>query len=179
MTAALAVARWIDALNDRMAVLARWAIFAATFISAGNAFVRYVFGYSSNALLEIQWYLFTACVMFGAAQVLRVNEHVRVDVLYALYPTRAKVAVDLMGLAVWLLPVVLLLVWLSWPVALAQFLSGERSNNPGGLVRWPVTLMIPVGLGLLSLQAVSEIVKRVAWLRDRFEMANDYQRPVQ
>lgn len=179
MNAALAVARGIDAFNDRLAVLARWAIFAATFISAGNAFVRYAFSFSSNALLEIQWYLFTACVMFGASQVLRVNEHVRVDVLYALYPVRAKVVVDLLGLALWLLPVVLLLVWLSWPVALAQFLSGERSNNPGGLVRWPVTLMIPVGLGLLSLQAVSELVKRVAWLRGRFEMANDYQRPVQ
>lgn len=178
MNAALAVARWIDALNDRLAVLARWAILAATVISAGNAFVRYAVGFSSNALLEIQWYLFTACVMFGASQVLRVNEHVRVDVLYALYPVRAKVVVDLLGLALWLLPVVLLLVWLSWPVALAQFLSGERSNNPGGLVRWPVTLMIPVGLGLLSLQAVSEIVKRIAWLRGRFEI-NDYQRPVQ
>ena len=110
MKALLALAKAIDAANDFFAVLAKWAVGAACFISAGNALVRYGFDWSSNAFLEVQWYLFAACVMLGAPQVLRLNEHVRVDVLYGLYPTRRKVMVDLAGLALFLMPMALLVM---------------------------------------------------------------------
>ena len=179
MKSLLALARGIDLLNDGFAVIAKWAVFAACFVSAANAFVRYGFDYSSNAYLEIQWYLFAVCVMFGAAQVLRVNEHVRVDLLYTRYPARVKVLVDLMGLTLFLLPMAVLIIWLSWPMAVDQFVSGERSSNAGGLVRWPVTITIPLGLTLLLLQGLAEIVKRIGWLMHVHEMDTHYERPLQ
>lgn len=175
----LSLARWIDALNDRFAIAATWAVLAACLISAGNAMVRYGFDYSSNAYLEIQWYLFAVIVMFGTSQVLRLNEHVRVDVLYGLYPTRAKVVLDLLGFCVFLLPVTLLIIYLSWPLLVNQFTMGERSSNAGGLIRWPVTLTLPLGMALLSLQALSEIIKRIGWLTHQFEMDTHYERPLQ
>lgn len=175
----LQLARWIDALNDRFARLATWAVLGACLISAANAVVRFGFDYSSNAYLEIQWYLFAACVMLGAAQVLKLNEHVRVDVLYGLYPTRWKVLVDLLGLCFFLIPFALLVIRLSWPLMMLQFTTGERSSNAGGLIRWPVTLTLPLGMALLSLQALSEIIKRVGWLAHRFEMDTHYERPLQ
>ena len=179
MKSLLALARGIDLLNDGFAAIAKWAVFAACFVSAANAFVRYGFDYSSNAYLEIQWYLFAVCVMFGAAQVLRVNEHVRVDLLYTRYPARVKVLVDLMGLTLFLLPMAGLIIWLSWPMAVDQFVSGERSSNAGGLVRWPVTITIPLGLTLLLLQGLAEIVKRIGWLMHVHEMDTHYERPLQ
>ena len=135
--------------------------------------------FSSNAFLEIQWYLFAVCVMFGAAQVLRVNEHVRVDVLYGLYPTRGKVFVDLFGLLFFLMPVMVLMVYLSWPLFVRMLESGEMSSNAGGLIRWPVMLTIPLGFSLLILQGLSEIIKRVAWLMNKYEMDTHYERPLQ
>ena len=179
MHALLALSRWIDTVNDGFARLAEWAVLAACLISAGNAFVRYTFSISSNAFLEIQWYLFAACVMLGAAQVLRVNEHVRVDVLYGLYPTRTKVWVDLLGLSLFLLPVMVLCVVLAWPLFTGMLVSGEMSNQAGGLVRWPAMLMLPLGMGLLVLQALAEIVKRVGWLMHIHEMDTHYERPLQ
>lgn len=179
MKAMLALARAIDATNDRFARLAVWSVGAACFISAGNALVRYGFSWSSNALLEVQWYLFAVCVMFGAPQVLRLNEHVRVDVVYGLYPSRAKVWVDLGGLCLFLLPMTVLVMVLSWPLLVDQFHSGERSSNAGGLIRWPVTATVPIGLALLSLQGLSEIIKRIGWLRHEFEMDTHYDRPLQ
>ena len=179
MKSLLALARGIDTLNDGFAVIAKWAVFSACFVSALNAFVRYGFDYSSNAFLEIQWYLFAACVMFGTSQVLRVNEHVRVDLLYARYPARVKVLIDLMGLTLFLLPMAILIIYLSWPIFVDQFVSGERSSNAGGLVRWPVTATIPLGLSLLLLQGLSEIVKRVGWLMNLHEMDTHYERPLQ
>ena len=175
----LELARLIDALNDRFASLATWSVLAACLISALNAVVRYGFNYSSNAYLEIQWYLFAACVMLGTAQVLRLNEHVRVDVLYGLYPSRTKVLIDLFGLCLFLLPVSLLIIYLSWPLLLSQFTSGERSNNAGGLIRWPVTLTLPLGMALLSLQGLSEVIKRIGWLTHQYEMDTHYERPLQ
>ncbi|MBX3638127.1 MAG: TRAP transporter small permease subunit [Rubrivivax sp.] len=179
MKTLLRLTRWIDALNDRFAWLATWAVLAACVISAANALVRYGLDFSSNAFLEVQWYLFAACVMFGTAQVLRLNEHVRVDVVYGQYPTRTKVLVDLFGLCVFLLPVAGVVIWLSWPLLAEQVLSGERSGNAGGLIRWPVTLTLPLGMTLLSLQALSEIVKRIGWLMRVHEMDTHYERPVQ
>lgn len=179
MNSLLNLARRIDWLSDRFAGIAKWAVLAACVISAGNAFVRYAFSISSNAMLEIQWYLFALAVMFGAAQVLRVNEHVRVDVFYGLYPTRLKVIVDLLGLCLFLLPVMGYIAWLSLPYLMTMYVTQEVSSNAGGLIRWPVMATIPIGLGLLLLQALAEIVKRIGWLLHRHEMDTHYERPLQ
>lgn len=179
MNGLLTLARWIDALNDRFASLATGAVFAACLISAANAVARYGFDYSSNAFLEVQWYLFAACVMLGTAQVLRLNEHVRVDVLYGKYPSRSKVLVDLLGLCLFLLPFTVLVIYFSWPLFMSQLGGGDRSSNQGGLIRWPFTLTVPLGMGLLTLQALSEVIKRVGWLIHRYEMDIHYERPLQ
>jgi TRAP-type mannitol/chloroaromatic compound transport system permease small subunit len=175
----LALARRIDALTDRFAVVAKWAILAACAISAGNALVRYTLNYGSNAILEVQWYLFAVCVMFGAAQVLRVNEHVRVDIFYGLYPTRTKVVVDLLGLCLFLLPMTLYIAYMAMPLLLKMVESQEMSGNAGGLIRWPAMLTIPLGMGLVALQGVSEIIKRLGWLMHLHEMDTHYERPLQ
>ena len=175
----LAIAKGIDWLNDRFGWLAEWAVFLSVFISAGNAIVRYLLDMSSNGLLEIQWYLFAVCVMFGASQVLRVNEHVRVDVLYGLYPARSKVFVDLFGLVFFLLPVMCAMLWFSVPLLLRMITSQEVSSNAGGLIRWPAMAMLPIGFGLVLLQGVSEIVKRIGWLTHRYDMNMHYERPLQ
>ena len=171
--------RAIDRLTDAFGTLAKWALLAACVISGGNAIVRYVVGYSSNAWLEIQWYLFAVGVMFGAAQVLRLNEHVRVDLFYGRWPARRQVWLDLFGLVFFLLPIMGLLVFLSWPLLAEMFSSGESSSNAGGLVRWPAMLTLPLGFVLLVLQGLAEVCKRVLWLRGRLEMDTHYERPVQ
>jgi TRAP-type mannitol/chloroaromatic compound transport system permease small subunit len=179
MNALLQLARWIDALNDRVARLAAWAVLASATISAGNAIVRYALDQSSNAWLEIQWYLFAACVMLGAAQVLRLNEHVRVDVIYGRWPARTQVLIDLFGLVVFLMPVVLLMLALSTPLFVKWYATGEMSSNAGGLIRWPAMLMLPLGFGLLALQGVAEIIKRIGWLMHVLDMDTHYERPLQ
>lgn len=179
MKLVLRLARGIDAVSDRFAVFAEFSVLTACLISAGNAFVRYSLNYSSNALLEIQWYLFAACVMLGAAQVLRKNEHVRVDILYSSYPNRIKAWVDLMGLVLFLIPLAGLVAWLALPAFQQMYVSGETSGNAGGLVRWPAMLTVPLGMGLLLLQAISEIIKRVAWIRGVIDMDDHYERPTQ
>jgi len=175
----LALAKGIDWLNDRFGWIAEWAVFLSCFISAGNAVVRYLLDISSNGLLEIQWYMFAACVMFGASQVLRVNEHVRVDIIYARLSGHGKVYIDLFGLVFFLLPVMIAMVWFSLPLFLRMYTSGEMSNNAGGLVRWPAMLTLPLGFSLVLLQGVSEIIKRVAWLMHLHEMDTHYERPLQ
>jgi len=202
MNALLAFARGIDRLNDRLGALAAWAVLLSCLISAANAVVRYGLDFSSNAFLEIQWYLFAACVMLGASQVLRLNEHVRVDLVYSRLPVRGKVLVDTFGLLVFLLPVVCFAGWLSWhffvtklttgmrPEDSVQTLgwlgytakllsSGEVSGNAGGLIRWPAAALLPLGFALLGLQGVSELIKRMAWLGHRLEMDTHYERPLQ
>lgn len=176
---ALSIAHAIDRLNDGFAWIAEWAVILSCAISAGNAIVRYGISYSSNAWLEIQWYLFAAAVMFGAAQVLRVNEHVRVDLAYARYSTHGKVYVDLFGLIVFMLPVLAMMLYFSWPMFLDRLHSGEMSQSAGGLIRWPVVLTMPLGFALLVLQTLSEIIKRIAWLRHEYEMDTHYERPLQ
>ncbi len=175
----LAFARLIDRINDLFARIAAVAVLASCFISAGNALIRYGFDFSSNAWLEIQWYLFGACVMFGAAQVLRVNEHVRVDVLYGRYPVRARVWVDLLGLVFFLVPVMCTMLWFSVPLLLRMVESGEMSGNAGGLIRWPAMALLPLGFGLLLLQGLAEIVKRIGWLAGKVELSLHYERPLQ
>ncbi|WP_428419746.1 TRAP transporter small permease subunit [Methylibium sp.] len=179
MSALFSIVKRIDALNDRFAGLAQWAVLACCLISAGNAVVRYGLDYSSNAWLEIQWYLFAACVMLGASQVLRLNEHVRVDVFYGRLSGRGKVFVDLFGLIAFLMPVVLLMLWLALPLFWRTYMSGEMSGSAGGLIRWPAMLMLPLGFALLALQGLAEIAKRIGWLMHRYEMDTHYERPLQ
>lgn len=179
MKALLPLAHGIDKLNNGFGWIAEYAILASCLISAGNAIVRYGLSIGSNAWLEIQWYLFACAVMFGASIVLRVNEHVRVDLLYARYSTRGKVYVDLFGLIFFLMPVMFAMLYYSWPLFMDKFNTGEMSQSAGGLIRWPVVLTMPLGFALLTLQGVSEIIKRIAWLRHEYEMDTHYERPLQ
>jgi len=179
MDALLRLSRWIDKLTDGFAEIAKWAVLASCVISAGNALVRYLANYSSNSWLEIQWYLFGACVMLGAAQVLRLNEHVRVDVLYGQYSGRVQAIIDLAGLVLFLVPVMLVMIYFAWPLFLQMYRTGEMSSNSGGLIRWPAMLMLPVGFTLVLLQGLSEAIKRVAWLGHRYEGEFHYERPLQ
>jgi TRAP-type mannitol/chloroaromatic compound transport system permease small subunit len=179
MNGLLSLSRGIDYVNDRFAAIAKWAVFASCLISAANAVVRYGFNYSSNAYLEIQWYLFAGCVMLGAAQVLRVNEHVRVDVIYGMYSGRTQALIDLIGIVFFMLPSMVVMIYFSWPLFLKMYLTGEVSSNAGGLIRWPAMLMLPLGFSLLFAQGVSEAIKRLAWLAHRYEGDFHYERPLQ
>ena len=164
--ALVAFCRGVDRVNDAFSAIAAGAVLAACLISAGNALVRYGWNTSSNAWLEIQWYLFATTVMLGAAHVLRRNEHVRVDIFYARLSPRWAALLDIAGLVLFLMPVMVLLAALSWPVFARALASGEVSSNAGGLVRWPALLLLPLGFALVSLQGVAEIVKRVLSLRN-------------
>jgi len=179
MQGLLALSRLIDALNDRFATFAKWAVFISCLISCANAVVRYLANYSSNAFLEIQWYLFAACVMLGASQVMRVNEHVRVDVLYGMYSGRVQALIDLAGLLLFVVPSMLVMIHFAWPLFVKMYFSGEMSNNAGGLIRWPAMMMLPLGFSLLLLQAISEAIKRAAWLANVYEGEFHYERPLQ
>lgn len=181
MKGLLRISGLIDRLNQWLGKVAVWAMFLSCMISAGNATSRYLFSMSSNAWLEIQWYLFGACVLLGAAAVLQTNEHVRVDVLYHRYPVRTKAWVDLLGLLLFLMPAVLLILWLSWPWFLESLRTAEQSGNAGGLIRWPAKLMLPLGFASLGLQGVSEIIKRAAYLKDprTWPMDLHYEAPLQ
>lgn len=179
VSALLKLALGVDWISEKLGRVAAVAVMMAALISAGNAFVRYGFDLSSNAWLEIQWYLFAVTVMLGSPLVLKLNEHVRVDLIYGKLGGKAPVYIDLFGLVVFLLPVMLLLAWLSWPLFLKMYLSGEMSSNAGGLVRWPAMLLLPLGFAWVSLQGMSEIIKRVAYLQGTFEMDTHYEKPVQ
>ena len=179
MKGSLGLAHGIDKLNEWFGRIAVWAAFISCMVSAGNATVRYVFHVSSNGWLEVQWYLFAATVLLGTAAVLRLNEHVRVDVLYARYPARLRAWVDLLGLILFLMPGSLLIMWMSWPWFVDAWHTGEMSNNAGGLIRWPIKLLIPLGFASLSLQGLSEIIKRIGYLRGSYSMDTQYERPLQ
>lgn len=176
----LRISRAIDAINAAAGRFARWMVLLCALVSAANAISRYAFSISSNAWLEIQWYMFAALVMLGAADTLARNGHVRVDLIYGNVPPRARAWIDLIGMAIFLLPATLIIGWVSWPLFLHSWAIQEMSNNAGGLVRWPVKLMLPLGFALLSLQGVSEIVKRWAVLRgDDGGGGVSYERPLQ
>ncbi|MDF1484321.1 TRAP transporter small permease subunit [Ramlibacter sp. H39-3-26] len=179
MSGLLKLALGVDWLSGRLSKIAGWAVLLASIISAGNAFVRYGLDVSSNAWLEIQWYLFAATVMLGAPLVLKFNEHVRVDILYGKLSSRGQVYVDIFGLLFFLLPVMGLMTWLTWPFFWKMLESGEMSGNIGGLIRWPAALLMPVGFGAMVLQGLAEIVKRVAFLRGEFAMNTHYEKPLQ
>jgi TRAP-type mannitol/chloroaromatic compound transport system permease small subunit len=157
----------IDALNDRVGHLVYWAVLAAVLVSAANALMRYAFDLSSNAWLELQWYLFSAVFLLAAAYTLRHNEHVRIDLLYSRLSPRGRAWIDLLGGLFFLLPMAVVIMVLSWPVLIESIVRNEYSSDAGGLLRWPVKLLIPIGFLLLVLQGVSEIVKRAGFLLGR------------
>jgi len=173
----LSLAARIDRLNAWVGRLAVWAVLLACLISAGNVSLDFLFE-TSNAWLEIQWYLFAGIVLLGAAHTLKLNEHVRVDVLYGRMKPRTQAWVDLLGMIFFLMPTCVAVAWMSWPFFLESFASGEIPSA-GGLIRWPVRLLIPLGFFLLSLQGVSEIIKRVGYLLGRYNMDTHYERPLQ
>ncbi len=161
----LGFCRAIDAINERVGRVIMWLVLAAVLVSAINAVVRKLFSVSSNAYLELQWYLFAAVFLLGAGYTLLKNEHVRIDFLAGRWTRRTQVWVDVLGIMVFLLPLCVWVVGQSWPVFMRAYVSGEVSSNAGGLIRWPVYLLLPAGFVLLALQAVSELIKRIAWLR--------------
>ena len=161
----LALANGIDALNERIGRAVTWLVLVVTLISAANAVLRYGLNSSSNAWLEIQWYLFGAIFLLGAGYTLKHNGHVRIDVLYGRYSVRGKAWVDLIGTLLFLLPMSGLMAWLGWHFFVASYAIGESSPDAGGLWRWPIKLMLPLGFALLWLQGVAEALKRVAMLR--------------
>jgi hypothetical protein len=169
----------VDKISARLGHLAALAVLAAALISAGNAFIRYGLDISSNGWLEIQWYLFSATVMLGAPLVLKLNEHVRVDIFYGRLKGNGPVYVDLFGLILFLMPVMALLTWLSFPLFLKMLLTQEMSSNAGGLIRWPAMLLLPLGFAWMLLQGFSEIIKRIAYLQGKYEMDTHYEKPVQ
>ena len=169
----------VDRISEQFGHVAAFGVLAAAVISAGNAFIRYGFDVSSNGWLEIQWYLFAATVMLGAPLVLKLNEHVRVDLFYGKLKEKGPVYIDLFGLVFFLLPVMAMLTWLSFPLFVKMFVTNEMSSNAGGLIRWPAMLLLPLGFGWMFLQGLSEIIKRVAYLQGKFEMDTHYEKPVQ
>jgi TRAP-type mannitol/chloroaromatic compound transport system permease small subunit len=179
MRGLLALSRAIDALNERLSVVADWLVLLSCLISAGNAFSRYAFSISSNAWLEIQWYMFGALVLLGASYTLKRNEHVRVDIVYSNVSTRRQIGIDIFGTVLFLLPATIILCYLSWPIFHNSWMQGEVSANAGGLLRWPIKIFLPIGFALLSLQGLSELIKRVAMLTGHMKADLHYERPLQ
>jgi TRAP-type mannitol/chloroaromatic compound transport system permease small subunit len=179
MKALLSVSRAIDALNSVVGRVAEYLVLLCCLISAGNATIRYLFNYSSNGWLEIQWYMFAFIVLLGASLTLKKNEHVRVDLIYGAASPRGKLLIDIFGLIVLLLPACIFLTWLSIPFFTQAFTQGEVSSNAGGLIRWPVKLMIVCGFGLLTLQGFSELIKRIAALAGETTIDTTYEKPLQ
>ncbi|WP_427915399.1 TRAP transporter small permease subunit [Ramlibacter sp. MMS24-I3-19] len=151
---------WLSALVGRWVI---WLILASTVISGVNAVVRKVFNTSSNAYLEVQWYLFAAAFLLAAGYTLLNGEHVKIDVVYSRLSRKTQNWIDVFGFAVFLLPMCLVALWFGVPFFLQGFYSGEMSSNAGGLIRWPVYLMMPLGFALLTLQGISELIKRIAF----------------
>lgn len=165
MNAALSFSRLIDNVTDRIGKSLFWLVLLAVLISAGNAIVRKAFNISSNAFLEIQWYLFASVFMLGASYAFLKNAHVRIDFISSHLSARTRNWIDIIGIVAFLWPMCLLFIKLSWPLFANAWDSGEMSQNAGGLIRWPVYLLIPVGMALLFLQSLSELVKRAAFLK--------------
>jgi TRAP-type mannitol/chloroaromatic compound transport system permease small subunit len=164
MNSLLTLSRAIDALTERIGRLVIWLVLVATLVSAGNALARWALGASSNAWLEIQWYLFGAVFLLAAGYTLKHNGHVRIDIFYGRLGAKGQAMIDLVGGLFFLLPMAGLLAWLAWPMFMDAWTTHEMSPDAGGLLRWPVKLLLPVGFGLLALQGVAEIIKRIGVL---------------
>jgi len=161
----LRAVRPIDRLNEFVGQTVRWAILVAVLICTINAVIRYTFNMSSNAWLEAQWYLFSAVFLLCSAYTLLRNEHIRIDIFTAKTSHRTQAWIDILGIIFFLMPMALLIVYLSWPMFMKSFEIGEISTDAGGLIRWPAKLLIPVGFFLLTLQGISELVKRIGFLK--------------
>jgi len=203
MRAFLALSRAIDAFSRMVGVFATYLVLFAALVSAFNAFARYsinsiirlerelsfgggslswlldLYRQNSNTLGEAQWYMFAGMVMFGAAHTLRMNEHVRVDLVYGSVSERSRLWIDLLGGIFFLLPMCLLMIHFTWPWFLQSYYQGETSANAGGLLRWPVKLTLPLGFALIALQGFSEIIKCLAALNLGYRRDRSYERPVQ
>lgn len=178
MSALLAVSRAIDALNQRIGRATIWLVLAAVLISAANAIVRKAFDMSSNAFLELQWYLFSAIFLLCAPYTLLRNEHIRIDVLAGRLSKRAQAWIDVFGTLFFLLPMAIVIMWLSWPVFVRSWNIGEVSSNAGGLIVWPARLLVPIGFLLLVLQGLSQLIKLVAFLRGQGADPNEKHDPL-
>ena len=175
----LSLSRGIDWLNTQLAVVANWLVLLAAVISAGNAASRYVFSESSNGWLEIQWYMFAGMVLLGGPYTLKMNEHVRVDLVYGMVSERTRIWIDIVGGVLFLLPICVILTYFTWPWFVESWNINEASSNAGGLLRWPVKLLLPVGFFLMALQGISEIIKRVAALEHAIDADFKYEKPLQ
>jgi TRAP-type mannitol/chloroaromatic compound transport system permease small subunit len=160
----LKVSALIDGLNLRIGKASTWLVLIVVIISAGNAMMRYGIDWSSNSLLEIQWYLYSAIFLLGSGYVLLKNEHIRIDIIAGRFSERTQNWIDIFGLIVFLLPMAIMILYLSWPMFVNAWESNEMSPNAGGLIRWPVFLLLPLGFFLLTLQGISELIKRIAFL---------------
>ena len=175
----LALSQAIDRLNEKIGYICNLLVLISCLVSAGNAMIRYAFSYSSNGWLEAQWYMFAILVMFGASYTFKRNEHVRVEILYLMLSERGQLILDLIGTLCFLIPACLLLAYLSWPFFHQAYAVGEMSGNAGGLLRWPIKLVVPVGFVFLALQGVSEVIKRIAALQGYVVIDAKYERPTQ
>lgn len=169
MSFLLSLSRFIDKLNDKVGLTVSWALLIAVLICTGNALVRYVLHTSSNAWLEIQWYLFSAVFLLATSYTLRRNEHVRIDVIAGRFSKRTQVWIDIFGFVFFLLPITLIILYYAVPYAWLSIQNQEVSSNAGGLIIWPAKLLIPTGFLLLTLQGVSEIIKRVGFLQGKVD----------
>jgi TRAP-type mannitol/chloroaromatic compound transport system permease small subunit len=160
----LKLSRVIDALNLWIGKAVMWLVLAAVVVSSGNAVLRKAFNIGSNAWLEIQWYLFAAVFMLGVGYVFLKNGHVRIDVISQRWSKRTNTIIDILGIVIFIIPLSLILIDLSWPLFMRAYVSGETSQNAGGLIRWPVLFLIPAGFAVLLVQSLSELIKRVAFL---------------
>lgn len=169
MSSLLSLSKYIDALNERIGLGISWALLLAVLICSGNAIVRYSFNISSNAWLEIQWYLFGAIFLLAASYTLRRNEHVRIDVIVGRFSKRTQAWVDVFGFIFFLLPATLLILYFAVPFAMESVRNQEVSSNAGGLIVWPAKILIPIGFLLLTLQGISELIKRVGFLMGKID----------
>ncbi|MFN4324811.1 MAG: TRAP transporter small permease subunit [Azonexus sp.] len=173
MTLLLKLSQLIDWINERVGKGAFWLVLVMTIISAGNAVVRFIFNYSSNGLLEIQWYLFAAVFLLCSPYTLQKNEHVRIDVISGRFSPRGHAIIDIVGTLFFLLPMVVMVLYLAVPLVADSYRINEMSANAGGLIRWPVKILLPIGFTLLALQGLSELIKRIAFLMGLIDDPNN------
>ena len=177
MSFLLSLSRLIDKLNEKIAHGISWALLLAVLICSGNALIRYTFNTSSNAWLEIQWYLFAAIFLLATSNTLRRDEHIRIDVISGKLPKRVQVWIDIFGFAVFLLPISIIILYYSLPYVQLSMQANEMSSNAGGLIVWPAKILIPIGFFLLTLQGLSELIKRVGYLMGKVD-ASEFERHV-
>lgn len=177
MSFLISLSRLIDTINEKVGHGISWALLIAVIICSGNAMVRYTLNLSSNAWLEIQWYLFSAIFLLASSYTLRRNEHVRIDVIGNRFSKRTQVWIDLLGFIFFLLPMTLIILYYAVPYALLSIQNQEMSSNAGGLIVWPAKLLIPLGFFLLTLQGVSELIKRIGYLMGKVE-ASEFEKHV-